>query len=45
MYHLIPDPGVFYNALRNIDIDFFTGVPDSLLKGRKLHKTFNFIRH
>ena len=27
------DPGAFYEAVRNVGIDFFTGVPDSLLKG------------
>ena len=28
------DPGEFYQAIRNIGIDFFCGVPDSLLKGK-----------
>jgi hypothetical protein len=28
------DPGDFYRAVRNIGINFFCGVPDSLLKGK-----------
>ena len=28
------DPGEMYKAIRNIGIDFFCGVPDSLLKGK-----------
>jgi hypothetical protein len=27
------DPADFYQSIRNIGIDFFCGVPDSLLKG------------
>jgi hypothetical protein len=30
------DPAVFYESVKEIGIDFFTGVPDSLLKGRIL---------
>jgi len=32
------DPGDFYRALRNIGINFFCGVPDSLLKGNIRNK-------
>ena len=28
------DPGEMYKAIRNIGVDFFCGVPDSLLKGK-----------
>jgi hypothetical protein len=28
------DPAAFYESVRDIGIDFYTGVPDSLLKGR-----------
>jgi len=31
------DPADFYDAVRRIGIDFFTGVPDSLLKGYLMH--------
>jgi hypothetical protein len=27
------DPAEFYQAVRDVGIDFFCGVPDSLLKG------------
>ena len=27
------DPAEMYKAIRNIGVDFFCGVPDSLLKG------------
>lgn len=30
------NPGEFYNACVGLGIDYFTGVPDSLLKGSKL---------
>ena len=26
------DPGIFLNKLRALDVEFFTGVPDSLLR-------------
>ena len=29
------DPAVFYQQLKKKDIDFFCGVPDSLLKGKR----------
>lgn len=28
------NPAVFYQAVKGIGIDFFCGVPDSLLKGK-----------
>jgi len=29
------DPAAFYGAVKRIGIDFYTGVPDSLLKGKR----------
>ena len=40
------DPAVFYQQLKNKGIDFYCGVPDSLLKGNNLNEyrdcTYNF---